>query len=102
MTWHRFLIPYTVASILLVAIPSLPLRSRWRQTLRVMLVAFAISFFIDYPGERRPLWRFDEPSLFPLLDVPLENMIFLAASVPYILTLYLGAQTLFRHRNEQL
>jgi hypothetical protein len=101
MTWHAFLIVYTVVSLVLVVSPSAPLRSRWRSALRVVLAAFAISFFIDYPGARRPLWRFNEPSLFPLLDVPLENMIFLGASVPYILTLYLGAQILLRRRNER-
>ena len=96
MTWHLFLVGYVAIGAALLAWPIAPMREQRRRVFRVILASFALSFFIDYPGERRPLWRFHEPSLFSILDVPVENMIFIAASVPYILTLYLGAQSLLR------
>jgi hypothetical protein len=98
MTWHTFLVGYVAVGAALLAIPIAPLRKHRLRVFRVMLASFAISFFIDYPGEHRPLWRFHEPSVFTVLDVPIENMIFIAASVPYILTLYLGAQSLLQRR----
>ncbi len=96
MTWHMFLAGYVAIAVTLLVIPIAPLRLHRLRAIRAMLASFAISFFIDYPGEHRPLWRFHEPSVFLVLDVPIENMIFIAASVPYILTLYLGAQSLLR------
>jgi len=98
MKWHAFLVIYAAIGAALLTFPVPPIRANRGRVYRIMCASFAISFFIDYPGEHRPLWRFTEPSLFPILDVPIENMIFIAASVPYILTLYLATRILLQRR----
>ena len=101
MTWRTFLVIHFMTSFLFVFLSKELLRGKRLRLLRVVAAAFALSFFIDYPAEDREIWFFPSPSTSTLIKVPIENMVFIASCVPYIIVFYLLFQNLVRSRAER-
>ena len=94
MTWHHYL---AIQSLLAAAILIWP--RVWSATSRVRLLrvtaaAFALSFFVDSPFECARVWAFAGAPHTDLVGVPLENMLLIASSVPFAVTIYLAARSL--------
>lgn len=99
MTWHSFLVVWVSGAALLAL--SRQFSGRRLRLLRVCVATLALSFFIDYPAEDRSIWTFMDESRVYVIEVPFENMLFMAASLPYTLAIYLSIQSRHQRRNGQ-
>lgn len=101
MTWSEFLLLYTaLAAMLLVVFHRLFAHNWWRLA-RVMALAGSMGFFVDYPAEDRSFWKFAGRSSFYVIEVPIENIILMVASVVYMLLIYLPLRNSLRLRSGQ-
>jgi hypothetical protein len=100
MSWREFLIAYSIGGVLCLAAIKIRYSISFLRLLRVIGATAALSFFVDYPAESRGIWRFRAP-LARLLEVPIENLIFMAASPSYIILIYLWLQERLRLHDEQ-
>lgn len=99
MSWPSFVVGYALCAAFTVLIHRALFRGRWGRLGRCILAALSLAFFVDYSGEDRSLWRFTQPSPFRVLDVPLENLLFVVASVPFIILIHSWAKVRFRRPN---
>jgi hypothetical protein len=97
MSWHQYLTLHCVVAAVGVFLGRRLYRGRLGRLLRVSLGAGALAFFIDYPAEDRMLWSFEAASYGLLLKVPLENILVISSSVPYLIAVYLGWEKLLGH-----
>lgn len=95
MNWPMFVAIYTVLAALMVLLFRRTFRGRWWRLGRSMLAAVSLAFFVDYAGEDRTLWHFTELSSYRILEVPIENLLFIAASVPLIILIHSWAKARF-------
>ena len=94
MTWHHYLAVQLLMATAILCWPRVwSASSRWR-LLRLTAAAFALSFFVDSPFECARVWTFEGSPHADLLGVPLENMLLIASSVPFAVTIYLAARNL--------
>jgi hypothetical protein len=98
MHWHQFLALFTTGAVFLTVAPWPAHAKRRVRLLRVAALAFVFTFFVDSPAEHRAIWSFEGELHSELLDVPIENMLLTAASVPYTITIFLTIQSLVRRR----
>lgn len=95
MNWPSFVAIYAVFAALIVSFFRRTFRGRWRRLGRSILAAVSLAFFVDYAGEDRTLWHFSELSSYRILEVPIENLLFIVASVPLIILIHSWAKARF-------
>jgi hypothetical protein len=88
MTWHVFLVIQSVVAVAIVSAPIRELRGRRLRILRICAAAFTLSFFVDAPFECDGVWTIEGGPHHRLLMVPIENMLLIAASVPFAILLH--------------
>jgi len=95
MTWTNFLHGYAIVTVLLAVFAHRKMGLNPRKVLRVASFTTAVFFLGDYIAEDRRLWVFSSPSSQTLLDVPVENIVFSAATTVVILVIHRAAMRLF-------
>lgn len=98
MNWPLFVLIYATLAVLIVLLTRRTFRGRWWRLGRSMLAAVSLAFFVDYAGEDRTLWHFTELSSYRILSVPVENLLFIIASVPLIILIHSWATARFPPR----
>lgn len=95
MTWPSFVVVYTILAALAVLVCRRTFGGRWWRLARCMLGAVSLAFFVDYTGEDRSFWDFTKLSSYSILDVPVENLLFIVASAPLIILIHSWAKARF-------
>jgi hypothetical protein len=101
MNWPDFILLYAALAAALALLFRRIFAGQWWRLSRVMAAAVSLGFFIDYPAEDRHIWRFAGTSRLYLLEVPVENLILMMASIIYILLIYLPLRNSPRFHNAQ-
>lgn len=101
ISWHQFLILYMLETVCTLFLARRWLKNCWKKLARVNACTAALSFFVDYPAETSQIWVFGERSRCMLMNVPLENLLFMALSANNAILLYLLFQHLARLRISQ-
>ncbi len=89
MTWHQYLFAQCIATLLLLYFYREMFTGKLWRLLRLTGGAAALSFFVDYPAEDRTIWTFEFQPLAFLMEVPIENILLICSSIPFILIIHL-------------
>ncbi len=96
ITWPEFLLGFTVASAILLAVCRNLFRGAWLRVAQTVVFVCAVCFLIDYPAESRALWHFPRRSGIELLNTPIENQFFIAACATNVLIVYQSLRRRYR------
>lgn len=88
MTWPEFLTGFVAATVVVLWAVRKLFHGMWTRVGQTVLFIVAICFALDYPAETRSMWSFSRVSGIRLLDMPIENPIFIATCVVDILIVY--------------
>lgn len=101
MTWSTFTFVYGSVSLMLLGLLWRYLRDKTPQVVAVQCCSVSVGFLFDYIGNDRSIWQFPELSGLFILQNPIENTIFIAATTNVLLFVDILCRKALRFKNQK-